>query len=394
MTFLAQFKALRVELHASLGQLQGRPRGPSKYEDPQGALSKLVQLATVERYQALVADTSPRLEANKVVGGDDLESSCLVTQTSNLESTDVAKVLNWVQQLINIESIYDNDAQDQVGELEMKVLVDGKQDEAKVVKLVVVAVEQNIDKPDVEEARRGNLAMEMSMHYGIKVRVIQGFKYEGSASRTVYVYDRLYKIVEAQFDVGKSGFGVFKFKLVRMENQVEMGSAVLKFANTLTTRSLEARLSGACNTCGNATNSQVIHIKFNCDATWHKESGKVGMSFVARYCNGEVLLSRTRSDIYAKSPLETEAKAVWWAIKHAQSRGYFKAVFESDSLTLVHALRNQSIPLQIATLFFDILSNSLAFGTCDWSFVKGERNMIAYSIETWALRCINDVVFE
>nr|GEZ51084.1 hypothetical protein [Tanacetum cinerariifolium] len=98
----------------------------------------------------LVADTSPRLEANKVVGGDDLESSGLVTQTSDLESTDVAKVLNWVQQLIDIESIYDNDAQDQVGELEMKVLVDGKQDEAKVVKLVVVAVEQNIDKPDVE----------------------------------------------------------------------------------------------------------------------------------------------------------------------------------------------------------------------------------------------------
>nr|GEY82456.1 hypothetical protein [Tanacetum cinerariifolium] len=37
------------------------------------------------------------------------------------------------------ESIYDNDAQDQVGELEMMVLVDGKQDEAKVVKLVVMA---------------------------------------------------------------------------------------------------------------------------------------------------------------------------------------------------------------------------------------------------------------
>nr|GEW88798.1 histone-lysine N-methyltransferase family member SUVH9-like [Tanacetum cinerariifolium] len=224
---------------------------PSKYEDPQGALSKLLQLATVEKYQARVAGTLAGLEANKVVGGDDLESS------------------------------------------------DGKQYEAKVVKLVVVAVEQNIDKPNVkglscppclvytitspasssssylpessnkesiatsmivlgsyeddedagdvivyttnsrqdkhsrklvhQKHEGGNLAMEISMHYGIKVRVIQGFKYEGSASGTVYVYDRLYKIVEAQFDVGKLGFGVFKFKLVRMENQVEMGSAVLKF---------------------------------------------------------------------------------------------------------------------------------------------------------------------
>ncbi|KAI3706196.1 hypothetical protein L6452_23775 [Arctium lappa] len=90
----------------------------------------------------------------------------------------------------------------------------------------------------------GNLAMERSMHYGIEVRVIRGFRYEGSASGKVYVYDGLYKIVEAWFDVGKSGFGVFKFKLVRMENQSEMGSATLKFAANLRTRPLEVRPVG------------------------------------------------------------------------------------------------------------------------------------------------------
>ncbi|GJS94633.1 histone-lysine N-methyltransferase family member SUVH9-like protein, partial [Tanacetum coccineum] len=72
-------------------------------------------------------------------------------------------------------------------------------------------------------------------------------KLEGRASGKVYVFDGLYKIVEAWFDVGKSGFGVFKFKLVRMVNQVEMGSAVLKFANTLRARPLEARPVGACS---------------------------------------------------------------------------------------------------------------------------------------------------
>ncbi|GJW20363.1 histone-lysine N-methyltransferase family member SUVH9-like protein [Tanacetum coccineum] len=77
-----------------------------------------------------------------------------------------------------------------------------------------------------------------------QVRVIRGFKYEGSASGKVYVYDGLYKIVEAWFNVGKSGFGVFKFNLVRIVNQVEMGSAVLKFANTLRARPLEARPVG------------------------------------------------------------------------------------------------------------------------------------------------------
>nr|GEY96684.1 hypothetical protein [Tanacetum cinerariifolium] len=65
----------------------------------------------------------------------------------------------------------------------------------------------------------GNLAMERSMHYGIELMVIWWIKFEGSASGTVYVYDR-------------------------MENQVEMVSAVLKFVNILRTRPLEARPVG------------------------------------------------------------------------------------------------------------------------------------------------------
>nr|GEV59314.1 histone-lysine N-methyltransferase family member SUVH9-like [Tanacetum cinerariifolium] len=95
-----------------------------------------------------------------------------------------------------------------------------------------------------QKSKGGNLSMERSMHYEIEVAVIRGFKYEGSASGNVYVYDGLYKINEARFDVGKLGFGVFKFNLVKIENQVEIGSAVLKFVNTLRTRPLEARPVG------------------------------------------------------------------------------------------------------------------------------------------------------
>ncbi|KAL2530257.1 Histone-lysine N-methyltransferase family member SUVH9 [Forsythia ovata] len=90
----------------------------------------------------------------------------------------------------------------------------------------------------------GNLAMERSMHYGVEVRVIRGFKYSGSVSEKVYVYDGLYRIVDTWFDVGKSGFGVYKFKLFRIKNQVEMGSAVMKFAKSLRIRPLEVRPKG------------------------------------------------------------------------------------------------------------------------------------------------------
>ncbi|KAF3638101.1 Histone-lysine N-methyltransferase family member SUVH2 [Capsicum chinense] len=92
----------------------------------------------------------------------------------------------------------------------------------------------------------GNLALERSMHYGIEVRVIRGFKYEGSgsASGKVYVYDGLYRIVECWFDIGRSGFGVYKYKLVRIDNQEEMGSAILRFAQNIRMRPLEARPTG------------------------------------------------------------------------------------------------------------------------------------------------------
>ncbi|GFZ10704.1 SU(VAR)3-9 homolog 9 [Actinidia rufa] len=90
----------------------------------------------------------------------------------------------------------------------------------------------------------GNLALERSMFYGIEVRVIRGRKYEGSASGKVYVYDGLYKIVQTWFDVGRSGFGVYKYKLVRMDNQPEMGSTMLRFAESLRTQPLSVRPVG------------------------------------------------------------------------------------------------------------------------------------------------------
>lgn len=48
----------------------------------------------------------------------------------------------------------------------------------------------------------------------------------------------------------------------------------------------------------------------------------------------------------------------------------------------------------MVTMFSDILSNSLAFSTCNWSFVKREGNMVAHNIATWALGCTNDVILE
>ncbi|GKE44748.1 hypothetical protein Tco_1472032, partial [Tanacetum coccineum] len=65
-----------------------------------------------------------------------------------IDGDDEVKVLNWVHQAIDVENTSDNDARDQASELETKVLVDGKQDDAKVVGM---AEEQNSDEPNVLE---------------------------------------------------------------------------------------------------------------------------------------------------------------------------------------------------------------------------------------------------
>ncbi|XP_020262180.1 histone-lysine N-methyltransferase family member SUVH9-like [Asparagus officinalis] len=90
----------------------------------------------------------------------------------------------------------------------------------------------------------GNLALERSMNYGIEVRVIRGVKCDKSPTNKVYVYDGLYKIVKCWVDVGKSGFEVYKYKLLRIEGQEEMGSMLIKRAEELKVNPLSVRPSG------------------------------------------------------------------------------------------------------------------------------------------------------
>lgn len=95
-----------------------------------------------------------------------------------------------------------------------------------------------------QKLERGNLGLERSMFYGIEVRVIRGFRYPGSISGKVYVYDGLYKVVESWFDVGKSGLGVCKYKLLRIKDQPDMGSALMRLAENLKTMPLSVRPVG------------------------------------------------------------------------------------------------------------------------------------------------------
>ncbi|KAK8936202.1 Histone-lysine N-methyltransferase [Platanthera zijinensis] len=101
---------------------------------------------------------------------------------------------------------------------------------------------------DVQKLEGGNLGLERSMKYGIEIRVIRGVKFDQSPTGKVYVYDGLYKVTDCWMDAGKSGFGVYKYKLLRIEGQEEMGSTMLKLAVSLRVSSLSVRKTGFfCN---------------------------------------------------------------------------------------------------------------------------------------------------
>eukprot|EP00262_Sarcandra_glabra_P007783 TRINITY_DN20749_c0_g1_i1.p1 TRINITY_DN20749_c0_g1~~TRINITY_DN20749_c0_g1_i1.p1 ORF type:complete len:710 (+),score=96.37 TRINITY_DN20749_c0_g1_i1:418-2547(+) len=70
-----------------------------------------------------------------------------------------------------------------------------------------------------QKLERGNLALQRSIHRGNEIRVIRGTKDLINPTNKIYIYDGIYKITESWMEKAKSGFSVFKYKLLRMPGQ-------------------------------------------------------------------------------------------------------------------------------------------------------------------------------
>ncbi|KAG8080802.1 hypothetical protein GUJ93_ZPchr0007g3689 [Zizania palustris] len=103
----------------------------------------------------------------------------------------------------------------------------------------------NLHKHCVDQKLEGgNLALERSMAYGVEIRVIRAVKSKRSPVGKVYFYDGLYKVVDFWLDRGKSGFGVYKYKMLRIEGQEAMGSVNFRLAEQLKVNVLTLRPTG------------------------------------------------------------------------------------------------------------------------------------------------------
>ncbi|XBI67013.1 hypothetical protein VPH35_046446 [Triticum aestivum] len=117
----------------------------------------------------------------------------------------------------------------------------GKEEDPVAISVVAAGVYENTeDDPDVlvytghgmsgkddQKLERGNLALERSLYRGNPIRVVCTVRDLTCSTGKIYIYDGLYKIREAWVEKGKSGFNVFKHKLLREPGQPD-GIAVWK----------------------------------------------------------------------------------------------------------------------------------------------------------------------
>jgi len=74
---------------------------------------------------------------------------------------------------------------------------------------------------------RGNQALALSKQNGLPVRVIRGSKHDSEYSPpSGYSYDGLYTVEEVWHDVGRSGFKIWRFRLVKIPDRITIGQEV------------------------------------------------------------------------------------------------------------------------------------------------------------------------
>ncbi|KAJ6794842.1 histone-lysine N-methyltransferase, H3 lysine-9 specific SUVH3-like [Iris pallida] len=91
-----------------------------------------------------------------------------------------------------------------------------------------------------QKLERGNLALERSLHRSIDIRVIRSAKDYTCPTGKIYIYDGLYKVQESWVEKGKTGFNVFKYKLLRKPDQPVGIATWKKIQNGKTIQGLEA----------------------------------------------------------------------------------------------------------------------------------------------------------
>jgi putative restriction endonuclease len=132
---------------------------------------------------------------------------------------------------------------------------------------------------------RGNRALALSKQNGLPVRVIRGSNHDSPYSpHTGYSYDGLYTVESFWHDIGRSGFRIWRFRLVKIPDKIIVGQTVAEepagysaphrrdvrisriIRDTAQTRQIKALYEHRCQICG---------IRLECPAGPYSEAAHI-----------------------------------------------------------------------------------------------------------------------
>ncbi|XP_024012275.1 uncharacterized protein LOC112086773 [Eutrema salsugineum] len=130
-------------------------------------------------------------------------------------------------------------------------------------------------------------------------------------------------------------------------------------------------------------------LKCNVDGARDDNHRRSGIGWILRDSNGEALWAGTKSLPLLKSVIDTEAEALRWAMVCISNLSYKNVFFESDSKTLVDALKDET-PWPIISSYHQdiqlILSSPYAFRIC---FYPRDGNRVADRMAKEAFSLLN-----
>lgn len=136
---------------------------------------------------------------------------------------------------------------------------------------------------DDQPLKRGNLALVQSELRGYPVRVVRGPKLKSDfAPKTEYRYDGLYRVDSHWQELGKSGFKIWRYRLVRDDGKrppskspVSPGSSAPKRSKTTVTRVVrDTKLSQQIKKLYNYT-CQICGTQLACEGGFYAEAAHI-----------------------------------------------------------------------------------------------------------------------
>ena len=124
------------------------------------------------------------------------------------------------------------------------------------------------------------------------------------------------------------------------------------------------------------------YVKVNFDGAFHQTTNDGGWGYVIRDQVGESVAAGAGKSVHLRDALHSEAVACLAAIEGAINIGANRIIFESDSSTLVRAMKTRNFDKAlIGVLVKEARSICiLQFGSCLFSFSRRECNSVAHEL--------------